>query len=102
MSVLVDLSIFPMDQGPEVSRAVSRAVAVIRGSGLPHTLGAMGTCIEGEWDEVMGVVSQCFAELADQSERVYMTMKVDYRKGRQGGLTGKIASVEQRLAGDGA
>ena len=36
MSLIVELSVFPMDKGASVSAFVARAVSVIRESGLPH------------------------------------------------------------------
>jgi uncharacterized protein (TIGR00106 family) len=63
MSVLIEMSIFPMDKGESVSQYVARAIKVIQASGLPYELNPMGTCIEGEWDEVMDVVSRCFQDL---------------------------------------
>jgi len=97
MSVIVELSLFPMDKGAGVSRFVARAIAIIRGSGLPHLLTPMGTCIEGEWDEVMAVVGACFEALSADSDRVYLSVKADWRRGREGGLRAKLASVEEAL-----
>jgi uncharacterized protein (TIGR00106 family) len=77
---------------------VARAVGIVRDSGLPFQLGPMGTCIEGEWDAVMAVVSRCFKALAVDSERVYLTLKADYRKGPAGRLQGKIRAVETKLS----
>jgi len=99
MSAIIELSLFPMDKGQSVSRFVARAVDVIRQSGLAYQLTPMGTCIEGEWEEVLPVVDACFRVLAQDSDRVYLSMKVDWRRGREGGLTGKTASVERALAG---
>lgn len=98
MDVVAEISIFPMDKGESVSRWVARAVAVIRKSGLPHNLGPMGTCIEGSWDDVMKVVDDCFRALAEDSDRVYLTLKVDARRGAKDRLTGKLTSVERRLS----
>lgn len=97
MSVLIDFSIFPVDKGASVSPYVARAAKIIRESGLPHKLGPMGTSIEGEWGQVMKVVESCFEELKKDSDRVYMTLKVDYRKGATGRLEGKIRSLESKL-----
>jgi len=102
MSVIVELSLFPMDKGQSVSAYVARAVGIIRASGLAHELTPMGTCIEGEWPEVLGVVDACFQALAAESDRVYLTMKADWRRGRTCGLAGKTASVEAKLAGQGS
>ncbi len=97
MSVLIDLAIFPLDKGGSVSPYVSRVVRTIRDSGLSYKFGPMGTSIEGEWDEVMAVVNRCFNELAKDCERVYLTIKADYRKGVAGRITSKVKSVEEKL-----
>lgn len=98
MSVIVELSLFPMDKGQSVSAQVARALAVIRQSGLAHVLTPMGTCIEGDWDEVQTVVNACFKAVAADSDRVYLSLKADWRRGRTGGLKAKIGSVERLLA----
>jgi len=98
MSVIVDLSIFPMDkEGTGLSRYVARALAVIKASGLPYRLGPMGTAIEGEWDEVMRVVGDCYRVLEPDCDRIYLAVKADCRRGRTDGLAAKVASVEQRM-----
>jgi len=99
MSVIVDLSLFPVGKGESVAAYVARAVAIIRDSGLAHDLGPMGTAIEGEYDEVMAVVARCFKALQADCDRVYMTLKVDGRKGRVSGLEQKVGDVERRLNG---
>jgi len=97
MSTLIDLAIFPLDKGGSVSPYVSRMVRIIRDSGLSYKFGPMGTSIEGEWDEVMAVVNQCFRELTKDCERIYLTIKADYRKGTAGRIAGKVKSVEEKL-----
>lgn len=97
MSVIVDLAMFPVDKGEHLSPYVSRAVRIIRESGLHHSLGPMGTSIEGEWEEVMQVVSRCFQVLSKDCHRIYMTMKVDYKKDAEGRLAGKVKSVQEKL-----
>lgn len=89
MSVIAELSIFPMDKGVSMSPYVARVITVIRNSGLDYQLGPMGTAIEGEWNEVMQTVSACYKELEQDCDRIYLTLKVDSRKGRTSGLKGK-------------
>ena len=96
MSVIIDFSIFPIGKGESVSDYVSRAVKIIKESGLTYKLGPMGTAIEGEWDQVMNVVNRCFEALRKDCHRVYMTIKVDYRKGESGRMEGKIQTVERK------
>lgn len=98
MSVIIDFSIFPMDKGTQsLSPYVARAIRIVRDSGLAYQLGPMGTAIEGEWDEVMQVVDRCYKELEPESDRIYMNIKVDSRKGRANGLEGKTASVTEKI-----
>ena len=97
MSVIAELSIFPMDKGVSMSPFVARVVTVIKQSGLSYVFGPMGTTIEGEWDEVMHTVSECYKELEQDCDRIYLTLKVDARKGRQNGLTSKTESVAAKL-----
>lgn len=97
MSVIMELSIFPVDKGISVSPYVARAVKIIESSGVPHQLNPMGTCIEGEWPEVFKVVDQCFTDLQKDCDRIYLTMKADYRKDRSGGLNSKVEAVKSRM-----
>ena len=60
------------------------------------TVTLMGTAIEGEWEEVMGVVSRCFEALKKDCRRIYMTIKVDYRVGESGRMEGKMKTVERK------
>lgn len=98
MSVLIDFAIFPVDKGTSVSPYVARVVAIIKQSGLDYALGAMGTNIEGEWQAVMAVVNRCFEALQADCDRIYFTIKADYRKAARNRLQGKVRSVEAKLA----
>ena len=97
MSVLIDFSIFPLDKGESLSPYVARAVRIIRDSGLPHRFGPMGTCVEGEWDQVMGVMGECFEDLKKDSDRISISVRFDYRKGPEGRIERKMTSVKNRL-----
>ena len=97
MSVLIDLSIFPTDKGESVSPYVARAVKIIRNSGLDYTFGPMGTSIEGEWEQIMDAVNHCFEELKKDCNRIYMTIKVDYRKNQNKRLEGKVRAVQEKI-----
>ena len=97
MSVLINFSIFPLDKGESVSQYVARAVKIIKDSGLPHKLGSMATSIEGEWDEVMGVVTSCFGQLTEDCDRIYFVITGDYRKKGNGRIAAKVKSVAEKL-----
>jgi len=94
MSVIVELSIFPMDkEGLSLSPYVARVISIIKSSGLSYQLGPMGTCIEGEWSEVMQVVDRCYRELEQDCDRIYLTIKADSRRNRTKGMIAKVESV---------
>ena len=95
--VLLEFSIYPLDRGASVSPYVARCLEIIDRSGLDYQCHAMGTTLEGEVDQVMGVVRQCFDALAADCDRIECNIKMDYRKGRQGQLRAKVASVEAKL-----
>ena len=97
MSVIVEFSIFPMDKGESLSPYVARAIKTIRDSGLPYELNPMGTCVEGEWGEVMAVVDKCFQALEKDCSRINLSLKADYRKGPAGRLKSKLESVKAKL-----
>ncbi len=87
----------PVGQGESVSSHVARILDVIDRSGVPYQLTPMGTILEGEWDQVMGVVTACFRTLEADCARVSTSIKVDYRAGPAGRLQSKTAKVEERL-----
>ncbi len=95
--VLLEFSIAPAGQGESVSAHVARILDIIDRSGVPYQLTPMGTILEGEWTEVMSVVTRCFETLAADFPRVALHLKVDYRAGPAGRLQSKTAKVEQTL-----
>lgn len=95
--VLLEFSVFPLGKGESVSQYVARSLQIIEASGLDYRLNAMGTIVEGELDQVLDVMKACIEALAADCDRVTCSAKLDYRKGYQGRLDSKVASVEQRL-----
>jgi len=97
MAMLLEFSMFPVGKGESLSEYVARSLDIIDRSGVPYRLNAMGTVLEGEWEELMGIVRQCLDRMTQDCDRVTCTLKFDWRRGATGRLEGKIASVEQRL-----
>ncbi len=95
--VLLEFSMSPLGKGESVGKYVSRSLEIIDKSGVDYRLNPMGTVLEGEWDEVFDVVKQCYQRMSKDCGRVSCVIKVDYRKGKKGRLSGKVASVEKRL-----
>jgi uncharacterized protein (TIGR00106 family) len=95
--ILLEFSMSPMDKGESLSPYVSRSLEIVSNSGLDYRLTPMGTILEGEWDEVMGVVKKCYEKMSSDCNRITCSVKIDYRKGAKGRLESKIASVEAKL-----
>ncbi|PIQ96077.1 MAG: hypothetical protein COV67_11460 [Nitrospinae bacterium CG11_big_fil_rev_8_21_14_0_20_56_8] len=95
--VLLEFSMTPLDKGESVSPYVSRSLKIVDESGVDYRLTPMGTCLEGEWDAVMGVIKKCFDTMNADCNRITCSIKIDYRKGKAGRLESKIASVEEKL-----
>jgi uncharacterized protein (TIGR00106 family) len=80
-----------------VGDLVADAVRVVRDSGLPSETNAMFTNIEGEWDQVMGVIKAAVDLVAARAPRVSVVIKIDHRPGVDDAMHGKVESVERRL-----
>lgn len=95
--VLLEFSMFPLGKGESVSAYVAKSLEIIDSSGLDYHCHAMGTVLEGEYEQVMDVVRRCFEAMAAQCDRVECSIKLDYRKDARGSLKAKVASVEKKL-----
>lgn len=97
--VLLEFSMSPLAKGESVSPYVARCLEIVVESGLDYRLHAMGTVIEGEWDQVFDVVRRCYEAMREDCNRITCSIKVDYRKGASGRLESKVASVQEKLGG---
>ncbi|MBN2366841.1 MAG: MTH1187 family thiamine-binding protein [Calditrichaeota bacterium] len=95
--VLAEFSMFPTDKGESVSSYVSQILDIIDKSGITYQLTPMGTILEGNWHEVIGVITECFQVLESQSNRITVFMKVDYRKSDQSRMKSKTEKLEKML-----
>lgn len=95
--VLLEFSMSPTDKGESLSSYVAKILNYIDDSGIKYKLTPMGTILEGEWDDVMGVVTGCFKLMQQDSRRISVNLKVDYRAGSESRLKSKIEKVEKIL-----
>jgi uncharacterized protein (TIGR00106 family) len=95
--MIVMFSIVPMDKGESISTDVARAINLIDQSGLTYQTTAMGTLIEGDWEEIMILIKRCHDEVRKSSRRVYTRINIDDREGASNELTKKVASVESKV-----
>ena len=95
--VLLEFAMAPRGVGESLSTHVARVIDVVDRSGLPYQLTPMGTILEGEWAEVMAVVTACFETLQQAHPRVSVSLKADWRAGPGGRLKAKTDKVEAIL-----
>ena len=98
MSIIVSISIFPLDKEESVSKYVARVIDVIDKYGLPYVLTPMETVIEAEEiDKILALIKDCFSVLERDCNRIIANIKFDYRKGKSGRIKSKIQSIEEKL-----
>lgn len=93
---LMEFSIVPLDKGVSLSAYIAKALTIVDESGLDYRLNPMGTVVEGEWDELLGLLTRCFRVLEKDSERINIQVKFDYRKGASGAIINKVQSVQKK------
>jgi uncharacterized protein (TIGR00106 family) len=95
--MIVEFSVVPVGQGEELAGPVAKILDIIDRSGLPYQLTAMGTLVEGDWDEVLGLVRRCHEAMRGEAGRVLTHIAIDDRTGAAGRITGKVRDVEKTL-----
>ena len=95
--MIVDFTIAPIGAGEGLSPHIARAFEVIEKSKLAHEHHAMGTNLEGEWDQVMAVIRACRDRLLEDVDRLSITLKIDDRKGGTDRLFAKVASARAKM-----
>ncbi|MEE8574282.1 MAG: MTH1187 family thiamine-binding protein [Thermodesulfobacteriota bacterium] len=96
--MILEFSILPVGVGESLSKHVAGIVKIVEESGLPNRTHAMGTVVEGDWDELLALVKRCHDEVLSKSPRVVTSIKIDDRPGKPGDrITGKLESIEAIL-----
>ena len=94
--MVVEFSVIPIGGGASMSGRLAKVMRLIDSSGLNYRMGAMGTSVEGGWDEILRLVKRCHRLLLAGSPRVLTHIVIDDRKGGRGRLVGKVASVARK------
>jgi uncharacterized protein (TIGR00106 family) len=98
MSAVIEFAIFPTDHGESKSKYVARVIDMIKNSGIEYIFTPMGTIIETDTvEEGLEIVKKAYDILQVDCNRVYSTIKIDYRAGYSNRLKQKVSSVESKL-----
>lgn len=95
--MLVEFRIIPVGTGEETKELVAKTLAIVEKSELDYQLTAMGTLLEGEWEEITFVIKKCHDEIKQFSERVVTEIVIDDRKDVKNRLKGNVLEVEYVL-----
>jgi uncharacterized protein (TIGR00106 family) len=80
-----------------VSPVIARVLKIVMDSGVRYKANPMGTVVEGEWGELIGLIRQCHEEAMKDAERVVTSIKIDDYPVKGNRLDRKLESVEQKL-----
>lgn len=98
MSVLLEYAMFPTDKGQSVSKYVSKIIQMIRETGFPYNLTAMGTIVETEnIKQATEIINKSYEILEPETQRVYASIKMDIRKNKKNTINSKIESIKQKI-----
>ena len=75
--MLVEMSIIPVGGDAHLSDQIAKVLRIVDESGLSYQLTPAGTCIEGEWDEVMALVRQCHEQVRKHTSHVFTTIRIE-------------------------
>jgi len=95
--MLAEFSITPIGKGTSVATYVARCLDIVDASGLDYRMNAMGTVVEGPFDEVLSLIAKCHKAVAKDCERVSTIIKIDDRKGAARQIEAKVRRVEEAL-----
>jgi len=96
---IVEFSVVPIGTGePGVSSYVRAALKIVEENNLDYEINPMGTCVQGEWDEIFPTIKAIHEELARMGcMRIVTTIKVDDRRDKYQTMDAKVAAVTDQV-----
>jgi uncharacterized protein (TIGR00106 family) len=95
--MLVELTIIPIGTGTHLADQLAEVVDIVDRSGLPYELTPSGTCIEGEWDDVMSVVRQCHERVRTKASHIQTVISIEDEKDAKNKLRLNVEALEKKL-----
>lgn len=80
-----------------MSGDLASIIKIVDESKLPYSLTPFGTCIEGDWEQVIALIKQCHTQARSLSHHVLTTIRIEDEEGAKEKLTENITSVEHAL-----
>lgn len=95
--MLAIVTVIPFGKGSSIAKTVAEVVGEVEKSGLDYRLTAMGTILEGEWDEVMRLVKRMRDRALKGADRLHVSVVIDDKKDRRRRIEDKVLKVEEIL-----
>lgn len=101
--MIVEFSILPITNklpaDLSLTEFVAKAIDIIDKSGLKYQVTAMGTIIEGDWEQIMPVLKRCHEVVLSDCCRVCSVIKIDWREieASRSTIEHKVTAVENIL-----
>lgn len=95
--MLAELSIIPVGNSAHLSGELAKVLKLVDESGLPYQLTPSGTCIEGDWNELLPLIRQCHERARKASPHIVTLIKLEDDEGEQHKLMRNVASVEEKI-----
>lgn len=95
--MIAEFSVVPLGAGESLSAYVAECLKIVRKSGLRYEFTALATILEGDYNEVMDVISQCHKKVRSMTSRVMTTVRIDDREGAKDEIVRKVSSVEEKI-----
>ena len=93
MNASVAIQVLPkVDNDDELIRVVDEVIAYIKSTGLNYFVGPCETSIEGDYDELMGIVKECqMVAVRAGAKSVSAYVKINYRP------EGDVLTIEKKV-----
>jgi uncharacterized protein (TIGR00106 family) len=95
--MLVELSIIPVGHNTHMSGELAKVLQFVHASGLPYQLTPSGTCIEGEWDQIVPLIRRCHERVRKSCAHVITLIKIEDDEDERNKLLRNVASIEEKV-----
>ena len=95
--MLAELNITMLGRGSHMSHDLAEILKIVDQRGLPYRLTPLGTCIEGQWDEVMELIKECHARARIMSQHVFTTIRIEDEEGAKDKISENVSAVERAV-----
>ncbi|MFW6012786.1 MAG: MTH1187 family thiamine-binding protein [Candidatus Bipolaricaulota bacterium] len=98
--MLAEFSVYPLGKSKGLSEEVAKAIRIVEDSGLDYEFTAMGTILEGDYDQIMETIKKCHHVIRKDHSRVETYIKIDDKVGQRGQLKHKTRAVREQVSED--